>query len=875
MASFTDNTQALSTFNPYIQQLPVEAMVKVGMQKQQQYDEGIQKIQTNIDNIAGLDVIRDVDKAYLQSKINELGSNLKVVGAGDFSNFQLVNSVNGMTNQIAKDSNVQEAVGSTARVRKEQANLETARKAGKSSVQNEAYFNKDLNKWVNSSNLKEGYNGRYIEYTDIDKKLREVADKVHELDNSIDIPFKRDSAGNILKGSDGKPMIDDAMLSISTKGKPASKLLANFYSSLNENDQQQLHIDSWYHYRGATADTFKTDATKNYQDNKKILSDSLVTMSTEILTNSKLSSVDKSKIEAQINDVNTRLYDGSLEKELNTQLEQIGTDQDADSYKYKLYTQKYLTKLANDTSYESIKQEYKNNPYFQADMQKKDLQFKYDNARREQMNSDRAFGWDQTKFYTLQAEKMEKAALDAQEKNGSQAIGQAGRISSNVNPPSLNDIDRDTTNLKNDINKLTSTYAPTIVDGRLKDNKQRATYLNYLSTQYATNPGFLSKIKDANLKEYLEKRRSLEIQLGQKQNLGIAASGASKKYDVQLDDLFKSTVGINNTQGKQLHTAKDLFTLSKDIEKFYKTTEGGVSPTTGASASTTTFDTHALYAKYKGTNKEAIVRAYIKHYNGDAMNSSEKILFDRTQQIKFKFDNSARDILKQKLKFQSDYLAQRMPERQTIVGSLNKDNKADMAHINALIVDKRNEFANGGIDVDSKKDYNPDTIDELMKSKNAGYTIEKHYDGSANVIVSSGSQRQIIKLNSNELGAYFPNYAKNSPVNEIKYAVLASPKHTTNLQGGHDASNAVNARYSGYDLPNLGKTLAPLVRYDIEGSPFNDGSGNDKYQVRMYVNDNGHWKTDVITDYVTDAGLPMVFEKIGPATVQDFLSRTK
>jgi len=56
MASFTDNTQALSTFNPYIQQLPVDAMVKVGMAKQQQYDEGIQKIQTNIDNIAGLDI---------------------------------------------------------------------------------------------------------------------------------------------------------------------------------------------------------------------------------------------------------------------------------------------------------------------------------------------------------------------------------------------------------------------------------------------------------------------------------------------------------------------------------------------------------------------------------------------------------------------------------------------------------------------------------------------------------------------------------------------------------------------------------------------------------------------------------------------------
>ena len=102
MASFTDK---IPQFNPYVQQLPVEAMVKVGMAKQQQYDEGVQKIQTSIDNIAGMDIANDVDKQYLQSKLNQLGNNLTAVATGDFSNFQLVNSVNGMTNQITKDEN--------------------------------------------------------------------------------------------------------------------------------------------------------------------------------------------------------------------------------------------------------------------------------------------------------------------------------------------------------------------------------------------------------------------------------------------------------------------------------------------------------------------------------------------------------------------------------------------------------------------------------------------------------------------------------------------------------------------------------------------------------------------------------------------------
>ena len=148
MASFTDK---IPQFNPYVQQLPVEAMVKVGMAKQQQYDEGVQRIQTNIDNVAGMDIARDVDKKYLESKLNALGNNLKAVAAGDFSNFQLVNSVNGMTNQITKDKNVRNAVSSTAWLRKQQAEMEKAISEGKSSQENQWDFEEKANRYLTSS----------------------------------------------------------------------------------------------------------------------------------------------------------------------------------------------------------------------------------------------------------------------------------------------------------------------------------------------------------------------------------------------------------------------------------------------------------------------------------------------------------------------------------------------------------------------------------------------------------------------------------------------------------------------------------------------------------------------------------------------------
>lgn len=137
MASYIDQTP---TFHPYVQQLPVDAMIQVGLQKQKQYDEGYQRIQSSIDKVAGLSVMRDVDKQYLQSKMNQLATNLRMVSMGDFSNYQLVNSVGGMVNQVGKDKYIQSAVTSTARIQKELSNIEKLRGEGKSDKNNESYF---------------------------------------------------------------------------------------------------------------------------------------------------------------------------------------------------------------------------------------------------------------------------------------------------------------------------------------------------------------------------------------------------------------------------------------------------------------------------------------------------------------------------------------------------------------------------------------------------------------------------------------------------------------------------------------------------------------------------------------------------------------
>ena len=242
MASYTD---IAPQFTPYIQQLPVEAMVQVGMEKQKRYDEGIQKIQTNIDNIAGLDVIRDVDKTYLQSKLNQLGSKLKTVAAGDFSNYQLVNSVGGMAKQIGKDSTVQNAVRSTAWYRKQAQEMEKAISEGKSSQANIYDFNDKANAYLNSNNANESFSGRYTQYIDVDKKWLEVFKGLHSDLAEQDIPYATNPDGSI-----NKQKTAEAMQRISKETVSAAKIENAIRASLTPDEQNQLSINANYQFRG-------------------------------------------------------------------------------------------------------------------------------------------------------------------------------------------------------------------------------------------------------------------------------------------------------------------------------------------------------------------------------------------------------------------------------------------------------------------------------------------------------------------------------------------------------------------------------------------------------------------------------------------------
>lgn len=354
MASFADS---ISQFNPYIQQLPVEAMTQVGMYKQQKYDEGVQKIQSYIDNVAGMDVVRDIDKAYLQSKLNELGSKLKTVAAGDFSNYQLVNSVGGMATQIAKDPNVQSAVSSASWYRKQLADMETAIKEGKSSQANIYDFTSKANNWLSSTKLGESFRDRYTPYTDVKKKAMEAIKALHPKLSQYDIPFKILPDGTIDKRS-----IGDAMKRYKIEGIDENQINQAIRASLTPDDINQLGIDANYQFRGISSEDLVNRAKFNY-DVKRAESISKLEylrqqkgVVSDPATNDKIDN-EIEYYEALLGKDGVR---GKLDEELEDNLASAINNPDA--VKLSIYKDGFIKEFGNAFSWTNKTEEYIENP---------------------------------------------------------------------------------------------------------------------------------------------------------------------------------------------------------------------------------------------------------------------------------------------------------------------------------------------------------------------------------------------------------------------------------------------------------------------------------------------------------------------------------
>lgn len=353
MASFTDQ---IPKFNPYVQQLPVQAMVEVGMEKQRRYDEGIQKIQASVDNIAGLDIANEADRVYLQSALNQLGSKLKTVAAGDFSNYQLVNSVSGMTSQIIKDPVIQNAVSSTAWYRKQSQEMEKAISEGKASQANIYDFNEKASEWFNSKTPGKAFRDRYTPYVDVKKKVFDVIKELHPEIQKYDIPFEIDANGKISQKT------ADAMQRYKIEGIDESRIQQAIAASLTPDELNQLSIDAKYQFRGVDSEQLVGIAKKNYDTQREQAIAELGNLRDQVRITSDPTKL--GDIEARISQYERALgmdgKRGTLDEQLLQNVDNARTNPNL--VKFNIYKDGFVKEFSNAFKWKSQEMEYVKSP---------------------------------------------------------------------------------------------------------------------------------------------------------------------------------------------------------------------------------------------------------------------------------------------------------------------------------------------------------------------------------------------------------------------------------------------------------------------------------------------------------------------------------
>jgi hypothetical protein len=369
MASFTDT---LVNFNPYYQQIPVDDYVRVGLIKQQEYDAGVEKVQSYIDSVAGIEVIKPEQKDYLDQRIGQLQSEVSKVVQRDFSNQQLVNSVGNLTTRIAKDPIIKNAEASTQRYKAGISALKAAREKGESGPSNEWYFQNAFQKWYTDGDVSSTFNGEFIKFTDVNKKVLAAIKELEPNSTLESIPYKRDNSGNIQMDRDGLPIIDYAMMEKSVKGITPERIQMAIRASLDQNDLRQLQIDGMYTYRALDKKGLKGVTDASYQMRLDQINDTikslLIDRQTNISDNEHIKAVD-----ARINSLQELAT-----KYQNKYKQDIGNlDANPEGYKSELYLENYLSRFGEGFAYSENSLTYKENPFFMAAERRRENDIRY------------------------------------------------------------------------------------------------------------------------------------------------------------------------------------------------------------------------------------------------------------------------------------------------------------------------------------------------------------------------------------------------------------------------------------------------------------------------------------------------------------------
>jgi hypothetical protein len=218
----------------YISPLPADEFIKGALLKQKMYDEGIDKVQQQLDTYGQIrkGLLKEEDKAYFDQESTKLVNALNKNAGLDFANKNNVRSAMSLGKNLVNDPIISNAAESTATYKKMMEEYSKLDPKNRNSV-NDYFFMKDINSWMKDgktgSSLK--YNP-YTIYTDEHVKLwGELSQKLQP--DSVDVP--------VFDGKSGEWIVQKKYSGVS-----AERFRTAYLNGLSGQAKAQLDMEARY-----------------------------------------------------------------------------------------------------------------------------------------------------------------------------------------------------------------------------------------------------------------------------------------------------------------------------------------------------------------------------------------------------------------------------------------------------------------------------------------------------------------------------------------------------------------------------------------------------------------------------------------------------
>jgi hypothetical protein len=784
-------------------------MVKVGMQKQAQYDQGVQKIQGYIDNIAGMDIVNETQKQYLQSQLNELGGRLRTVAAGDFSNQQLVNSVGGMAGQLVKDPIIQNATYSTQVYKRGLEDKRAAQKAGKSSPSNDLLFNKQANEFLSSKDLNASFNSGYEQYTNWKKEAIDVIKAITK-----DETITENSFTTLTDPKTGKSslVLADAMTRTKYAGISPDKIQQALLVGLSPAAMRQMEIDGLYTYSNINKpEDFKKVIEDRYIDNSSFYIDQKTKLTNALSSTN--SGSEKLLIESKIKDLDKALT--SLGKEKGRLIGQVDAG-NLDGAKATLYSTDSIGNFSRPFSFTETSITKETSP--EADMA----------MRRATLNQSWQIHLDSMSMEREKIRLSKEANAIAKLANAPYG-GFPDTVDQSLLPKINNSTLTETTNIdKKFIDDSDSAF--------IKNNGRDANWFNQQKAAWERSPNGV----DASISQYFKTtetlRRKTESNMGLLVNLRNEAVNKFGSID-QLIPKNAPTINYANKSGERYtYTPRDFVDFNNIYTKYVTSSRiatGGSMTGVPLSSSTTKID-------YERAKNELSPKQFhlLQVATGKVpLVGGEKTLRDNIYFYQDNVNNPYRKTVTQV----NDYIDEALKTKFTVSQGMSynipanttaqKESLVNMLASAAAVGKKQGGFANSPL-------FNADVLNEIASEANPNVRITvvqgteiqpTMYKISA--LGSKGKTTEFMMTPEQKNGTFGVSF--NSPSEQAASPYIDQLNKTggfTTAKDGNGRTTPENAFLGPIDFPNIQNfgTKANLIQPDPINSP-------GMYQIRYTI----------------------------------------